>query len=116
VSSSEFNALHIIHIAAALMLVGYTFLAFAADPSRRKKVLMWSGIAAVIVLLSGIRMWQAQFAFVMAGWIWVKVICWAAISALSGIGFRRRAQAGVLAFITILIVTLAVAMAYTKPF
>ena len=114
--SSEFTLLHIIHVASAMMLVGFTFFAFAADPARRKFTLMWSGIASLLVLLTGIRMWQGGFGFAAAGWIFVKILCWLIISALGGIGFRRRAAAGVFMGVTLLAAALAVAMAYAKPF
>ncbi len=98
------------------MLVGYTFYAFAADPARRKGVLALSGIAALVMLLTGVRMWQAQFDFAVRGWIIVKMVCWLGVAALAGIGFRRRDQAGLLAFIALALTTIAVAMAYAKPF
>lgn len=115
-NAPEYNALHIIHVAAALMLFGYTFYAFAADPSRRKLVLSLSGLAALILLATGLRMWQSEFGFAVAGWIVVKIVCWLGLAALSGIGFRRRGNPGVLAAIALALGTLAVAMAYTKPF
>jgi hypothetical protein len=115
-SSPEFTLLHIIHVASALMLVGFTFFAFAADPSRRKMTLMWSGIASLLVLLTGFRMWQGTFAFAVAGWIFVKIACWLIISALAGIGFRRRGSAGALIIVTLVAGATAIAMAYAKPF
>jgi hypothetical protein len=115
-SSQEFNALHIIHVAAALMLVGYTFFAFAAAPERRKHVLTMSGIAALLMLATGFRMWQAQFNFVLAGWVIVKLVCWLGIASISGMAFRRREHAGLLAGITLTLGLIAIAMAYLKPF
>lgn len=99
-----------------MMLVGFTFLACAADPGRRKFTLMWSGISSLLVLLTGIRMWQGGFGFAAAGWVFVKIFCWLIVSALGGIAFRRRAAAGVLMVVTLLAAALAVAMAYAKPF
>jgi len=115
-SSPEFTLLHIIHVASAMMLVAFTFLAFAAEPARRKFTLMWSGIASLLVLLTGIRMWQGGFGFAAAGWVFVKIFCWLLISALGGIGFRRRAAAGVFMGVTLLAAAIAIAMAYAKPF
>jgi len=115
-SSAEFTALHIIHVASALMLVGFTFFAFAADPLKRKATLIWSGIASLLVLVTGFRMWQGGFAFAIAGWIFVKIACWLIISALAGIGFRRREVTCLLMVITLVAAATAVAMAYAKPF
>lgn len=115
-SSAEFTLLHIIHVASALMLVGFTFFAFAADPARRKMTLMWSGIGSLLVFLTGFRMWQGGFGFAAAGWIFVKIACWLIVSALAGIGFRRRESAGILIVVTLLAGATAIAMAYAKPF
>ncbi|HZZ58120.1 MAG TPA: hypothetical protein VFE31_09845 [Opitutaceae bacterium] len=115
-SSSEFDVLHVIHVASALMLIGFTFFAFAADPAKRKLTLAWGGVASLLVLLTGLRMWQAQFNFVFAGWIAVKILCWILISALAGIGFRRRAHVGLWMTLALLAAALAVTMAYVKPF
>jgi len=98
------------------MLVGFTFFAFAADPLKRKSTLMWAGIASLLVFLTGFRMWQGGFAFAVAGWIFVKMACWLIISALAGIGFRRREATGLLMVITLIAGATAVAMAYAKPF
>jgi hypothetical protein len=98
------------------MLVGFTFFACAADPSRRKSTLMWAGIASLLVLLSGVRMWQGGFGFAAAGWVFVKIACWLVISALTGIGFRRRESAATLLVVILLAGTTAIAMAYAKPF
>lgn len=68
------------------------------------------------MLLTGVRMWQGQFGFVFAGWIIVKIVCWLGLSALTGIGFRRRGAVGALMTIAIVLGAAAVAMAYLKPF
>ena len=115
-SPQEFNALHISHVSSVLLLIGLTFYAFAGSPETRKRVLMYSGIASLLVFLTGLRMWQAQFGFVMAGWIFVKLACWLGISAFSGLAYRRREKAGLFAVLTILLAVVAVAMAYAKPF
>jgi hypothetical protein len=112
----EYNVLHLLHVAAAFVLVGYTFYAFAAPPETRKRTLLWTGSAALVMLLTGLRMWQALYSFAPAGWIVVKIVCWLGLSALGGIAYRRRAQAGLFAGIALLLVVIAVAMVYLKPF
>lgn len=113
---SEFNILHLLHVAAALVLMGYTFYAFAAPPETRKRTLIWTGSAAIVMLLTGLRMWQVQYNFAPAGWLVVKIVCWLGLSAISGIAYRRRAQAGLLAWLAILLAVIAVTMVYFKPF
>ena len=112
----EFNALHIVHVVAVLLLIGVTFFAFGGPPETKKRTAIWAGIASLLVLLTGLRMWQAELNFVLAGWIVVKSVCWLAISAFSGLAYRRRQFAGWLAVTTVVLAAIAVAMVYIKPF
>ena len=115
-SSPEFTLLHIIHVASAMMLVAFTFLAFAAAPETKRRVLTMAGLGSLLVLLTGIRMWQAQFTFVLAGWIVVKLVSWLAVSAFGGMAYKRREKAGLFAVLTLVFAVLAVVMVYLKPF
>jgi len=115
-SNPEFIILHVIHVAAALVLVGYTFYAFAAPPETRKRVMIWAGGASLVMLLTGLRMWQGIYQFAPAGWLIVKIICWLGLSALAGIAYRRREEAGLLAWIALVLAVIAVVMVYAKPF
>jgi hypothetical protein len=112
----EFNALHILHVTGVLILLSFTFLAFAGAPETKRRVLSMAGLGSLLVLLTGIRMWQSQFNFVLAGWIVVKLICWLAVSAFGGLGYRRRDQAGLFASLSLIFAVLAVVMVYLKPF
>lgn len=114
-SPSELNLLHVVHVASVVVLIAYTFYAFAAPPETRKKVLITTGIAALLVLLSGIRMWQGMFNFVMMGWVVVKIICWLGISAFTGMAYRRRQQAALFMGITLVLAVIALVMVYYKP-
>jgi hypothetical protein len=105
----------ILHVTSVLVLTGYTFYAFAAPPETRKRVLMISGIASVLALIAGFGL-QAKLSYGFPGWLIVKLVCWLGISALAGIGYRRRGAAGALAAITILLTFIAVLMVYLKPF
>ncbi|HSY54445.1 MAG TPA: hypothetical protein VNW23_09215 [Opitutaceae bacterium] len=111
----ELNTLHIIHVLAVLGLTGATFYAFAGAPESRKRVLMWSGIASLLVLLTGVRMWQAQYHF-HGGWVVVKIVCWLGLSAISGIAYRRRGATRLLMLITLALLATALAMVYVRPF
>jgi cytochrome b subunit of formate dehydrogenase len=115
VNLHELIALHVLHVAAALVLVGYTFYAFAAGPETRKAVLIVTGVAALVMLATGVRMWQ-NYRFVLVGWLVVKLVCWLGLSALAGIGYRRREKAGLLACFAIIFAVTAVVMVYLKPF
>ncbi len=112
----EYNALHLLHVIGVILLTAYTYYAFAAAAETRKRVMMITGIATLVVLLTGIRMWQAQFGFAMLGWIIVKAFCWLGLSALTGMAYRKRDKAGMLMTIAALLVIVAVTMVYVKPF
>lgn len=113
---SELNALHIIHVASVLVLVAYTFFAFAGPAETKKRVMMITGIATLLVLLTGIRMWQGVYAFHAFGWIIVKLVCWIGLSALTGMAYRKREQTNALMMVALVLAVTALAMVYVKPF
>jgi hypothetical protein len=105
----------ILHLVSLFVLTGYTFYAFAAPPESRKRVLMITGIATFLMLVGGFGL-QAKLKVGWPGWLFVKLACWLALSALAGLGYRRRGAAGALAPIAIALVFVAVLMVYTRPF
>ena len=113
---TEYELLHVLHVAAALVLMGQIFFALAAPPETRRRTLIWAGGASLVNLLAGLRLWQSVYGFAPAGWLVIKVVCWLGLSALAGIAYRRRAQAGLLAWVTLALAVAAVAMVYLKPF
>lgn len=112
----ELNALHVLHLSGVLVLVAYTFFAFAAPVETRKRVLMITGIASLLVLLTGIRMWQGVLGFHVFGWLVVKILCWLGLSAISGLAYKKRELTGTLSVVTLVLAIMAVAMAFVKPF
>jgi hypothetical protein len=112
---NENNALHVLHVLSAIFMVSTVFFAFAASPESRKRTLMWGGIASLLSLLTGVRMWQALYHF-SGGWVIVKIVCWLGLSALTGIAYRRRGIGGLLGVITIALAAVALYMVYFKPF
>jgi hypothetical protein len=112
---SELNALHIIHVAAVLVLVATTFYACAGAPETRKKILMWSGIASLLVALTGVRMWQGIYGF-HGVWAIVKLVCWLGLSAFGGLAYRRREQASLWITLSLVLSVVALVMVYVKPF
>jgi hypothetical protein len=111
----ELNMLHVVHVASIVVLLAYTFYAFAAAPETRKGVLIISGIATLLVFATGIRMWQGMFHFVYMGWIAVKIACWVILSGLTGLAYRRRAQASLFMAIALIVTVIALVMVYWKP-
>jgi hypothetical protein len=112
----ELNTLHVLHLTGVLVLLSYTFFAFAAPPETRKRVLMITGIMSLLVLATGVRMWQGLLAFHVFGWIVVKLVCWLGLSAISGVAYRKRELTNPLMVVTLLLAITAVAMAFIKPF
>ena len=55
---------YILHVVSILVLTGYTFYAFAAAPETRKKVMIITGVASLLVLVGGFGL-QAKLA---VGW------------------------------------------------
>ena len=106
---------HILHVFSVLVMTGFTFYAFAADPSTRKRTLAISGIASLLALIAGFGL-QAKLSIGFPGWLIVKLVCWLGLAALTGLGYRRRGAAGALALIAIVLVFVAVVMVYLKPF
>jgi hypothetical protein len=113
---NELNALHFLHVAGVIVLTAYTFYAFAAPAASRKRVLIATGIASLVVLLTGIRMWQGLYDFAIMSWLIIKIVCWLGVSALTGMAYRQREKAGRLMTIAILLLVVAVAMVYLRPF
>jgi hypothetical protein len=115
-NASELNLLHVVHVASVVVLIAYTFFAFAGAPETRKRVLAITGVASLLVLLTGIRMWQGAFHFSMAGWVIVKPVCWLGLSALTGVAYKRRNAANTLMVVALLLAVVALIMVYYKPF
>jgi hypothetical protein len=115
-SPSELNLLHVVHVASVVVLIAYTFFAFAGPPETRKRVLAITGVASLLALLTGIRMWQGMFSFTMAGWVFVKLGCWLGLSALTGFAYRKRQAANTLMVVALLLAVIALVMVYYKPF
>jgi hypothetical protein len=105
----------IIHVVSVLILTGFTFYAFAAPAETRKRVMMITGIASLLVLIGGFGL-QAKLQVGWPGWLIAKILLWLGLSALAGIGYRRRAAAGALSLVASVIVLVAVVLVYTKPF
>jgi len=105
---------HILHVSALFVLLGGTAYAFAAPAETRRRVLAITGIATLIVLVTGFGMLH-RMGLGFPLWAIVKLVCWLGISALTGLAYRRRAQAGALMLLATVLAILAVVMVYLKP-
>lgn len=108
---------HVIHVFSLAALIGYSFYAFALPaPETKKRVMMVTGIASLLMLVAGFGLIHAMGYSMKSGWIWVKFACWLGLSALPGLAYRRREKAGLFIVIALVLVLIAVAMVYYKPF
>jgi hypothetical protein len=112
----SFQFYQVIHLFSAVMLAGIAFAALANPlPERRRSILMVSGVAALLTLVSGFGLLGiGRFGF--PDWIFVKVVAWVVLAAVAGIAFRRPQQARPLAVVVAVAVLLAVSAAVLKPF
>ena len=84
---------YIFHVASLLALTGGIFYGFAGAPGTRKKVMIITGISSLLVLGSGFGLLATVHANQFHTWVIVKLVAWLALSALAGIGYRKRDQA-----------------------
>ena len=71
-----------------------------------------TGIASLLVVISGggllAKLYPGQF----PGWVIVKLVCWLGLSALAGIAYRRPHLRGTLATVALLLTLTALVMVY----
>ena len=104
------------HFFSVIMLTAVVFGALAApQPEYRRQALMWSGILALVALVSGFGL-LGRGGFGFPGWAIVKVACWLGLAVLTGMAFRMPGQTGTLRMLTIVAAFLAVGMVVLKPF
>ena len=108
---------HILHLFALFVLTAHTFMAFAnPDPANKKKTMIITGIAGLLVLISGFGLQAKVLGGAFPGWMVVKLICWLGLMAVSGIVYRRPHLRDKLAFAALTLILVAVVMVYARPF
>jgi hypothetical protein len=105
----------VLHLSSIIVLLGYTFYAFAAPAETRRRVLMITGVAALLILVTGFGMLHKQH-LGFPGWAVVKLVCWLGLSGMAAVGYRRRAQADLFMIIAFALAITAVAMVLVRPF
>lgn len=108
---------YVLHVLGLALMLASAFYAFAGPaPATKKRVMMFSGIGALLMLIAGVGLMHKMGYEWSSGWVWVKIACFAGLSALPGIAYRRRERAGSFAVISIGLILLALVMVYYKPF
>ena len=107
----------VLHVFSLLVLTAQTFLAFGnPDPANRKRTMMITGIAALLMLGSGFALLGLNKIPFSSGWVIVKFFCWVGVSALSGVVYRKAHLRGMLSLIALVLLLTAVTMVFFRPF
>jgi uncharacterized membrane protein SirB2 len=108
---------HLLHLFSLFVLTAHTYMAFAnPDPANRKRTMMITGIASLLVLISGFGLFAKLYQNQWMGWIVVKLFCWLGFTALAGIAYRKSHLRGLLSFLGLTMILIALVMVYLKPF
>ena len=112
----NYQLFQLLHVSSVILLSGVTFAAFAAPKSEnRRSSLMMSGVLSLLVFLTGFGA-RGMMELGFPGWAMVKVVCWLALSGLTGMAFRMTGQIPMLRIVAVIVILIAVAMVTYKPF
>ena len=107
----------LLHILSLIVLTAHTFMAFANPvPENRRRTLMITGIAALLMLGSGFGMLALSKIPFLTGWVLVKFFCLIGLSALAGVAYRRPHLRGALSTLALVLIAVAVVMVLFRPF
>jgi len=107
---------YLLHLFALFVLTAHTFMAFANPlPENRKRTMIITGVASLLVLISGFGLISKVYANHIVGWMIVKMVCWVGLSALAGFAYRRPAWRNGLAFTGLALLLVALVMVYVQP-
>ena len=108
---------HILHLLSLVVLTAQTFMAFANPaPENKKRTMIITGIAALLMFVSGFGMLTVLKIPFSTGWVLVKLVCWLFLSGLAGIAYRKTHLRGALSVVALGLVTVALFMVYLRPF
>lgn len=108
---------YLLHVFALFILSAHTFMAFANPaPENRKRTMMITGIASLLVLVSGFGLLAKLHGNQFSGWVIVKLVCWLGLSALAGIVYRKPELRKTLALVALVLTLTALVMVYVVRF
>ncbi len=108
---------HILHVFALLVLTAQTFAALANPaPEGRRQTVILTGIASLLMLISGFGLLAKLYPGHFPGWAIVKLVCWLGFSALAGLAYRRPHLRGKLSLLGFAALLVALVMVYAQPF
>ena len=107
----------LLHILSLIVLTAHTFMAFANPaPENRKRTMMITGIAALLMFISGFGMLTLNKIPFATGWVIVKLFCWFGVTAMAGVAYRKPEARGTLSLVTLVLLAVAIFMVYFRPF
>ncbi len=106
----------LLHILSLIVLTAHTFMAFA-NPARenRRQTLIITGVAALLMFISGFGMLTLLKIPFATGWVIVKTVCWLGLASLAGVVYRRAQLRGLLSYTAMSLITLALVMVFFRP-
>ena len=112
----SYSFYHLIHLLSVFFLVGSVAWAISNPmQSEKKKVSMFSGIAGLIALVSGLGLIaKAKFGFPI--WVIVKMVVWFSLIILVGSAYKRREHKKQILIALTILVLIAISMVALKPF
>ena len=106
----------LLHILSLVVLTAHTFMAFANPaPENRKRTMMITGIAALLMFVSGFAMLSLNKIPFATGWVIVKLLCWLGLAAMAGVAYRKPDCRGMLSKVALVLIAVAVFMVYFRP-
>jgi uncharacterized membrane protein YhaH (DUF805 family) len=107
----------LLHVFALFVLVAHTFMAFASPAvENKKRTMIITGMASLLVLVSGFGLVAKLHGNQISGWIVVKIVCWLGLSSLAGIVYRRPELRGTLALTALVLILVSLLMVYVVRF
>jgi uncharacterized membrane protein SirB2 len=107
----------LLHVLSLIVLTAQTYMAFANPlPENRKRTMMITGIAALLMFVSGFGMLSINKISFATGWVIVKLVCWLGVAAMAGLAYRKAHLRATLSLVTMLLLAIAIFMVYFRPF
>jgi hypothetical protein len=109
------NVYSFLHVGSLLLLTAGVFYAFSAPAEARKRMLMLTGMASLVMLFGGLGLLARKYGNHFYPWVIVKLVCWLGLTGLTGIAFRRRDKTTLWVLLACVLLVVGVAMVYFQP-
>ena len=107
----------LLHLFALIVQTAHTFMAFAnPDTTNRMRTLIVTGIASLLMLITGFGMLAIEKIPFTTGWVIVKFVCWLGLGSLAGVVYRKAHLRGLLSFVSLSLILVALVMVLFRPF